>query len=322
MTSQIASLPLHLNRPDIVVIGGLNTDYVMKVERFPQDSRAAVASEFHTLPGGKGLNQAVAAARLGAKVALVGMLGKDWRAEEIMGRLKAEGIDARHVYRTDNASTGATAILVDDHGSTRRTAFPGANRVLLPQHIDAAAHLIAQAGMVLAQLEIPLPALRHAFHLASRSKVKTMLDAGPPVKIDERLLQMCTVLRADADEAQALSGCEVGNREGALKAAGILLPQGIQVLAIGTGDGGNAVLTSDAAFTYAPDTAQPVDKAGAGDAFSAAFAVALLEGRDLREVGAYAHAASAYAVTRVGALAGLPGRRELEAQLASREARS
>lgn len=315
MTLLTSSLPARPSRPDIVVVGGVNTDYVMKMHDLPLADQATVAQEFHHLPGGKGLNQAVAAARLGAKVALVAMLGKDQRADEIRERLDAEGIDTRYVFHTDNAYTGATLILVDDHGATLRSAFPGANRVLLHQDISIAAPLLAQAGLVLAQLEVPVPSVRHAFELARQAKVRTMLDAGPPTAIDEDLLRVCSILRANAEEAQALSGCEVRDRDGALKAARSLLPYGIEVLAVGTGAGGNAVLTSDAMFTYAPDKASPVDKAGAGDAFSAAFAVALLEGRNYQEAGAYAHAASAYSVTRVGALASLPSRRELEALL-------
>jgi ribokinase len=303
---------------DLIVIGGVNTDWVMRVHRFPVPGHAATAEYFRCLPGGKGLNQAIAAARLGASVALVAMLGDDHHAEEIRERLESEGVDTRCIFRSSNAHTGATTILVDEEGQSLRAAFPGANRLLLPREIEEASALISEAGMVLAQLEVPLPSVRQAFDIARRNRVTTMLDAGPPTSLDDGLLQRTTVLRANADEIGAASGIPVTHPHSALEAARTLLTQGPEVVAVETGDGGNAVLTSNALFAYAADAVEPVDKVGAGDAFSAAFAVALLEGRDLQAAGAMAHGASGYAVNMMGALASLPSTRELKDHLARR----
>ena len=309
------SSPNARSRPDIVVIGGVNTDCLMKLDQFPQPGKAALAENFQCLPGGKGLNQAIAAARLGAKVALVAMLGDDHHAEEIRERLEAEGVDTRYVFRTSNAHTGATTILVDREGKSLRSAYLGANRLLLPQDLTAASEFIGKAGMVLAQLEVPLPTVRHAFELGRQAGATTMLDAGPPTAIDTGLLRSVVILRADADEAGAASGMTVSTPQSALEAGRALLGRGPEVVAVGTGDGGNAILASDAIHRYAPDDTPPVDKAGAGDAFSAAFAVAVLEGLDLKTAGAMAHAASGYAIGVLGALPSLPSRRELEAHL-------
>jgi ribokinase len=322
MIVRASSPPQNPGRPDLVVIGGVNTDCVMRMSEFPQPGEAALADHFQCLPGGKGLNQAVAAARLGAKVALVAMLGDDHHAEEIRERLEAEGVDTRFVFRTSNAHTGATTILVDRKGRSLRSAFPGANRLLLPHEIAAASDILTQAGMVLAQLEVPLTTVRHAFKLARQAGAATMLDAGPPAAVDQDLLQSTVVLRADADEAAAASGIAASTPHSALEAARTLLARGPEVVAVGTGDGGNAILASDAVHRYAPDATKAVDKAGAGDAFSATLALALLEGRDLQTAGAMAHAASGYAIGVLGALPSLPSRRELDARLDRRGTRT
>ena len=311
-----ASLPsMRHPWPDLVVVGGANMDFVMQVEDFPQPQQGAVADQFQHLPGGKGLNQAVAAARLGARVALVAMLGYDHHADEIRERLQAEGIDTRFVFQSSNAATGATSIWVDSHGRSLRTAFPGANRLLLQQEVEAAKALLVHAGMVLAQLEVPLPAVRHAFQLARQAGVRTMLDAGPPTELDDGLLGLVSILRADAEEAKVAGSSAVSASSSAIDAARSLLLGGPEAVAVGTGDGGNAIVTADAYFTYAAEGGTTVDKTGAGDAFTAAFATALLEGRDLQEAGAFAHANSGHAVGILGALPSLPARRELEGHL-------
>jgi ribokinase len=320
MSARAFPLPKTRSRPDIVVVGGVNTDCVMKTDDFPQPGKAALADHFQCLPGGKGLNQAVAAARLGARVALIAMLGDDRHAEEICERLEAEGVDTRYVFRTSNARTGATTILVNREGKSLRAAYPGANRLLLPQDITSASELIRKTGMVLAQLEVPVPTVRQAFELGRQAGATTMLDAGPPTAMDPDFLRSAVILRADADEAGTASGMAVSTPQSALEAGRALLGRGPEMVAIGTGDGGNAILASDAVHRYAPDGKPPVDKAGAGDAFSAAFAVAVLEGLDLETAGAMAHSASGYSIGVLGALPSLPSRRELEAHLACRTA--
>jgi ribokinase len=285
----------------------------MKGNRLPEKNESVPAQLFRCQPGGRGLNQAVAAARLGANAALVAMVGNDRWGDQILARLANEGVNCRYVFRTGNASTGATMIMIDEEGSTKRMAAAGANDLLLESHVEQASGLIKSTDCVLAQLGVPIASVKHAFELARQTRKKTMLDAAPPVPLSDEMMRLIDIIRANADEAGKISGVAVTDERSALEAAKILINRGAQIVAIESGNRGNIVVTPRSVHSFSRIPVRPVDRTGAGDAFSAAFVVALLEGLSLERAGSLANAAAAFATTRVGALDGLPNRHELEA---------
>jgi ribokinase len=306
-----------IDQPDLVVIGGANTDFCAKGNGLPEKGKSAPGEQFQSQPGGKGINQAIGAARLGAKVALVAMLGSDIRAEEILARLEAEGVDARCVSRTDSALTGATLIMIGEEGKTTRMWVAGANRFLLPSVVEGVSTLLHSARLVLAQLEVPSASLMRAFEFVHERRIPTMLDVDPPAPMSDAMMALIDVIRMDLDAARVISGVPVTDRDSATSVARNLINRGAGIVAMQSPDDGNIVVAHDVAYSFPPVPVVPIDRTGAGDAFSAAFAVALVEGKPLDEAGFLANAAAAWCTTRMGALAGLPTRNELDAFVAS-----
>jgi ribokinase len=303
--------------PDLVVVGGANTDFFVKGNCLPEKGESAIAEQFQSQPGGKGVNQAIGAARLGAKVALVATVGSDMRAREILACLEAEGVDTRYVSRTDNAPTGAALIMIGEEGRTTRMWVPGANRFLLPPVVEDASTLLHSTRLVLAQLEVPSASVMRAFEFAHEHPIPTMLDVDPPMPLTDAMMAVIDVIRADLDGAQAISGVAVTDYDSAIAVATNLIRRGTRIVAMQSPDDGNIVVTHEAAYSFSRVPVVPIDRTGAGDAFSAAFAVALLEGKPLDQAGFFANAAAAWATTRIGAVAGLPTRNELDAFVAS-----
>jgi ribokinase len=304
-------------QPDLVVIGGANTDFCAKGNRLPEKGKSGPGEQFQSQPGGKGINQAIGAARLGAKVALVAMLGSDIRAEEILASLEAEGVDSRCVFRTDRAPTGATLIMIGEAGQTTRMWVAGANRLLLPSVVEDASALLHSARLVLAQLEVPSASVMRAFELVHERRIPTMLDVDPPAPLTDAMTALTHVIRIDLDAARAVSGISVTNHDSAMAVATNLIGRGARIIAMQSPDDGNRIVAHDVTYSFPPVPVVPIDRTGAGDAFSAAFAVALLEGKPLDQAGFLANAAAAWCTTRIGALAGMPTRRELDAFVAS-----
>jgi ribokinase len=311
-------------RPSIVVIGGIGTDYVVRGGRRAPMAETLEGTCFLEAPGGKGANQAVAAVRLGAKVVLVGRIGNDSRGNALLDALRSECIDITHVAREAETVSGATLIHVDDDGRKLSFAFPGANRRMTPADVRAAAAHIAGAHFVMAQLEIPLDCVVAAAELTRGAGSKFLLDPAPPVALPDTLLRLVDILRANAGEAQVLTGIKVENRAGARRAAENLLGRGVGLVIIQAGDEGDLLVWNDGEHWLPRLTVETVDMTGAGDAFAAALAVALAEGRSPAEAGQFANAAAALTTRRLGAQPALPSRAELErflAQHAQPEAR-
>ena len=204
---------------DVVVVGSVNTDFLIRGPKLPTPGETALGEEFHEGPGGKGANQAVAAARLGARTALVARLGRDRRGDELAERLSAEGVDLRHVGRDAEAATGAAVILVDHRGEKEILIAPGANGRMGAADVDAAADMIRSARVVLCQLEIPLEAVLAACRMARTAGAKTILDPAPARPLPDELLRLLDVIRPNAVEAEALTGVPVHDRAAARRAA-------------------------------------------------------------------------------------------------------
>lgn len=299
---------------DVVVMGGANTDYLVQGPALPKPGETIDGETFQVAPGGKGANQAVAAARLGARVAFVGRLGKDERADQILEVFRREGIDTRHVTRDKIAPTGVALIMVDDGGEKQIMTAPGANHRLSERHLAGAATLIGNARVLLMQFEIPMKTVLKAALLGRKAGAKIVLDPAPPSHAPRELLALIDLIRPNASEAEALTGIKVGNRASAQRAARKLFSAGVRAAALQAGDEGNLLIWQERPYRecWIPKMrVKTVDATGAGDAFIAGLAVALAEERPFGSAGAFASAAAALTTTKLGAQAALPTKQEV-----------
>ena len=308
------------NRWDIVVIGGANIDYLVRGQRLPKPGETVMGDVFQEAPGGKGANQATAATRLGARVTLVARVGMDRRGREILKRLREEGVDTSFIVLDKQQPTGVALIMVGEGGEKKILTAPGVKREIDVEQVQRAAKAIQAARVLLAQLSVPFEALQLAVQLASEAGVKIVLDPSPPVSLPDELIQLVTVIKPNAREAEALTGVASRDRDSAREAAKRLLEWGVGAVAVQAGNEGNLILTSEEEYWFPEIPVPSIDATGAGDAFAAALAVGLLEERSWSEMGAWASAAAALTTTRLGAQAGLPTRDQVLALLAKKPA--
>lgn len=301
---------------DVLVIGGANTDFLVRGPSLPKPGASVEGEEFQEAQGGKGANQAVCAARLGAKVAFVARVGEDERGAAIRRQLSSDGIDVTAVETDEGAATGVALVMVDASGEKQILTAPGANRRLTSADIERAHELIARARVVLLQLEVPLEAIEAAVRSSRAAGAHVVLDPAPPRALSEELLRDVHVIRPNAAEAEVLTGIPVTDRASAKSAAENLLRRGVGAAVIGAPEG-DLLRTPDDELWLPHLPVQVVDATGAGDAFAAALAVCMARGEDLRSAARFANAAAALATTRVGARAGLPTHAEVLRLLAT-----
>jgi ribokinase len=296
---------------DIVVVGGANTDYTIRGSALPTPKEPVSDGQFIRACGGKGLNQAVAASRLGASVALVAAVGEDERGREIIDCLAREQVAAPFVVRRPAVPTGASVIHVDADGGKQTAAALGTNLFLSGADIDAAVHAIAAARVLVVQLEIPLVAVERAVEIAASHRVPVVLDPAPAQPLPDSLIRGTHIIKPNAAEARVLTGIDVRNRESATAAARALQRRGATHVVVSV-DAGTMLLSGARERWYANRRVKTVDTTGAGDAFAGGVAVALVEQRSIEDAVDLGHAAAALATTKPGALSSLPTRRELD----------
>lgn len=306
--------------PKVTVVGSLNTDLVFKTRKMPEIGETVTGGQFATFPGGKGANQAVAAARLGAAVAMVGCVGDDALGAHLRDGLATEGIDVSHVRIEPGVPSGVALITVDPAGRNTIVVASGANVRLVIADVEAAREMIASSRVMLVQLEVPLEVVLRAAELAHGSGCQVVLDPAPapeqPLPVD--LYRCVSVVNPNEVEAARLAGVTVRDVQSAADAASRLLAKGCRGVVIKLGDKG-AFVAADALREMIPGIAvDAVDTTAAGDAFAAAMAVALAEGKDLPAAARFANAVGALKVTRMGAQPGMPARVEVEAFARSR----
>jgi ribokinase len=294
----------------IVVVGSLNMDLVVRSPRHPQPGETLLGTEFHTFPGGKGANQAVAAARLGGQVKMIGRVGADAFGDALIQTLSQDGVYTRHIARLQDAPTGVALITVDAAGQNTIVVVPGANGELSPPDLLAAESAFETASVVVMQLEIPLLTVAYAADLARRHGACVVLNPAPAQPLGTTLKQV-DVLIPNQPEAALLTGAA-----SARDAAKRLRASGVRSVIVTLGEEGVLVVEGETETHLPPHCVSVVDTTAAGDAFVGAFAVALAEGRSTREAAAWGNAAGALAVTRAGAQPSLPSRAELEQFLA------
>ena len=301
----------------ITVVGSLNIDLVVQAPRMPVPGETIVGHGFHIVPGGKGANQAVAAARLGAQVTMVGRGGNDGFGQMQRQAMEALGIDTDFLITDEEAPTGTAVIIVDAQGQNSIVVVSGANRRLTPADVEAARQAIGASDALLLQLESPIPTVQRAAEVARDRGVPVILNPAPaPTQpLPGPLLRSVDYLIPNEVEATALTGIQAVDQSGAERAAASLQTQGIETVIVTLGAQG-ALAVSPQRVIHAPAfLVKAVDTTAAGDAFVASFAVALCEGQILTEALRFANAGGALAITKLGAQPSLPSREEVEVLL-------
>ena len=295
----------------VVVVGSLNMDLVMRTPRVPVGGETLHGHEFSTLPGGKGANQAVACARLGAKVSMVGQVGNDGFGTTLRDGLAADGIDVAGVRQTDAVGTGVAMILVEDIGQNRIVLAAGANGALTPADIDAHAALIGGAAMLVLQFEVPMPVVQRAIEIAHAAGVPVLLNPGPAAPLPAPLWSQIDILVPNETEAALLSGIAVSDVASAYVAARVFRQRGVKCVLITLGANGVAVVDDRSERHLPAHVVKAVDTTAAGDTFIGGLTAGLVEGLRLDEAVALGQRASALCVTRHGAQPSIPYRREI-----------
>jgi ribokinase len=296
--------------PKIVVVGSANTDMVIQVRRIPAPGETVIGREFVMAAGGKGANQAVAAARLGAEVTFVARLGGDLFGDRAIAGYEQEGIDTTWIVRDPGTASGVALVFVDDAGENSIAVASGANARLTPDDVERAQAAIASADVLLVQLEVPLAAVSHAVQLASRAGVQVILNPAPAREVPASLLSQVSIATPNEHEIEVV----VGESDRA-RSVEKMLGAGTQTVLVTLGAQG--VLWADGGRQERVPAfrVQAVDTTAAGDAFNGALAYALAGKLAMAEAIRYASAAAAITVTRMGAQPSLPTRTEVDAFL-------
>jgi ribokinase len=304
----------------VAVVGSSNIDLIMKMERLPRPGETVTEAEFAQVFGGKGANQAVAAARAGGDVAFVGCVGDDAYGRQVVDKLKADEIDTRHVFQEEGVASGTALIMIDAHGENCISVAPGANYRLSPAHLDQARGVIEEASIVVAQCEILPETLEHLIDLGAQLGKLVLLNLAPARPLGEASLARLGALAVNETEAEFLTGQPVTTDAEVEAAAGALLARGPKIVILTLGARGAWVAVEGHRQLVPGFAVEPVDTTAAGDVHCGALAVALVEGQALLEAVAFANAAAALSVTKLGAQPSAPARGEIDALLASRTA--
>ena len=296
----------------IVVVGSSNTDMVVQSQHLPLPGETVLGTNFIMNPGGKGANQAVAAARLGGDVIFVTRLGDDLFGRKAIDGFKKHHIDTRYVTQDPNSASGVALILVDDQGENSIAVALGANQHLSSKEIKPVLPDLREGMFVLTQLETPTDTVEYLGELASEKKLKLILNPAPAQSLSDDLLRALHMITPNEIEAELLSGIKVSDEKSALAAAKLLRAKGVDTVIITLGSKGAFVLSEELCELIPAAPAKVVDTTAAGDTFNGALVVALNEGQSLRNAVKFANRAAAYSVGILGAQNSAPRRKDIE----------
>ena len=294
---------------NILVVGSLNADLVVRAPRFPQPGETISGEDLQVIPGGKGANQAVAAARLGANVSMLGRVGKDNFGDFLLDNLKANHVDTSHIQR-DDASTGTATIIVDANGQNSIVLSPGANGKVTSSDVEHAS--FSTFNLLLLQLEIPTPTVLSAAKLAMQNGVRVILNPAPAKELPNELIALADFIIPNETELSLLTGMEVKDIPSTEKAAKALLQKGAQNVIVTLGSKGALIVNKETNSHVESFHVEVVDTTAAGDAFIGGFASILDSSKSLEGAVRYGCACGALAATKFGAQPSLPTKQEVE----------
>ncbi|HEX4386307.1 MAG TPA: ribokinase [Myxococcales bacterium] len=297
---------------DVVVVGKANIDYLARGPQLPGPGEGVNGDAFQEACGGKGANQAVGAARLGAKVALIARVGNDARGETVLAALREAQVDASHITRDALVHTGVALCQVDAAGNKQILSATGANARLTAALVRDAAEVLRSCKILLCQLGVPFEAFAEAVRIAREGGARVVLDPAPGFPLPDEVLAQLDVVRPNAIEAESLTGLRVTDRDSARAAAQHLVRRGAKAAAVQAGRDGDILIWAGGEAWLPRFEVKRVDVTGAGDAFASALAFSLSQGVALPEAGRFASAAAALATTRLGAQASLPTRQQVQ----------
>jgi ribokinase len=295
----------------ILVIGSSNTDMVIKTKKLPAPGETILGGTFLLNPGGKGANQAVAAARLGGKVTLIAKRGNDLFGNQAIGIFMREGIDTQYIVKDPELPSGVALITVDPDGENSIVVASGANGNLQPDDIPEKIFGNGKFGILLLQLEIPLSTVEYSAKMASEKGIKVILNPAPAQPLSDTLLENIWLLTPNEVEAEALTGIMINDTSSADLSASKLLERGVKNVIITMGETGFYIKSENFTGMIPGIKVNVVDTTAAGDVLNGALAVAFAEGLDLKDAAEFANRAAAISVTRLGAQASAPYRHEL-----------
>ena len=303
---------MNKQNPKVVVVGSFNMDLVVKAGRRPQTGETLMGEEFGMFIGGKGSNQAIAAARLGADVTMIGRLGTDPFGDTLMASHVEEGIHTDYVIRDTEVGTGVASILIDADGDNSIVLVPQANMRLSVEDIERASESIAAADVLLLQLEVPIATSQRAAEIAQSNGTTVVLNPAPAQELSDNFLAQVDILVPNEVETGSLSGVEVCTATDAERAAKVLLGKRGSAVILTLGERGALLLTPDLTQQVPAYAVEVVDTTAAGDAFCGALATGLARGEHLVDAVAFANAAGALAVTVLGAAPSMPTAGQVE----------
>lgn len=300
-----------MQKPSIIVVGSSNTDMVIKSPYLPKPGETILGGTFFMNAGGKGANQAVAAARLGGNVSFIAKVGDDIFGKQAIELFNKEGIDTKNVFTDAKHPSGVALINVDDNGENCIVVASGANAALMKEDIETAKEKITSASIVLMQLETPISTIEYVAALAKANGVKVVLNPAPATQLSDELLQNVNIITPNQHEAGMLTNTEVNDIDSAKHAAKILHNKGVDIVIITLAADGALLYERDFFTEIAAPVVKAVDTTAAGDVFNGALVVALSEGMNIKHAVEYACNAAAISVTRLGAQASAPYRNEV-----------
>lgn len=300
-----------MERKRIVVIGSANTDMVVKSPQLPAPGETVLGGNFIMNPGGKGANQAVAAAKLDGKVTFIANLGNDIFGRQAVEGYQKFGIDTSYIHHDDNTPSGVALIMVDDQGENSISVALGANETLQKTVIDKANEELRTARFILLQLEIPIQIVEYVVKKAKSFGTPVVLNPAPAQYLSEELLASIHILTPNETEAEFLTGVNIQNEASASSAAKILREKGVEIVMITMGAQGVYILSNAVDQMVPSPKVKAVDTTAAGDTFNGALLVGLTEGKSILDAITFANQAAAYSVTKLGAQSSAPTRKDL-----------
>ncbi|MBO4544980.1 MAG: ribokinase [Verrucomicrobia bacterium] len=309
-----------MKKANVVVVGSSNTDMIIQMKSIPRPGETLLGGRFSIAPGGKGANQAVAAARAagpGGKVTFVAKVGQDLFGDQTIAGLKKDKISTDYVFRDKKNASGVALIYVAEDGENSIGVASGANGALSPADVKKAAKVIAESDILVMQLETPLPTVLEAAKTADKAGVPVILNPAPMQPLPEELLRKVTILTPNETEAESLTGITVTDKKTAEEAASILHRKGVPIVIITMGAKGVYLSAPECKKMIKSFKVKAVDSTAAGDVFNGALATALSQEIGLLEAIRFAIAAAAISVTRLGAQPSVPTRKEIEKMLKS-----